>query len=206
MHATYILSALALALPVYSASTDSVGCYSDIGSMKSQGPFTFQSPGHCEDQCSKKGFKIAALGRGDMCYCGDQLPSQSAKVDDDQCDIQCSGWPEATCGGKGTYNLIQGTEVTGSDDSDSASTTAAPTAVTAAGGIVVAPSTAAAPTGIVTAASSVNSKSANASKSGSATSTAKSSASPTPTDNAAGSVRVGSSLFGAAIAGMGLLL
>ncbi|CAG8037161.1 unnamed protein product [Penicillium salamii] len=206
MHATFILSALALALPVYSASSETVGCYSEIGSMKSQGPFTFQSPGHCEDQCSKKGFKIAALGRGDMCYCGDQLPSQSAKVDDDQCDIKCSGWPEATCGGKGTYNLIQGTEVS-SDDSDSASTTAAPTAVTAAGGIVVAaPSTAAAPTGIVTAASSVNSKSANASKSGSATSSAKSSASPTPTDNAAGSIRVGSSLVGAAIAGMGLLL
>lgn len=97
MHATFILSALALALPVYSASSETVGCYSEIGSMKSQGPFTFQSPGHCEDQCSKKGFKIAALGRGDMCYCGDQLPSQSAKVDDDQCDIKCSGWPEATC-------------------------------------------------------------------------------------------------------------
>ncbi|CAG7918229.1 unnamed protein product [Penicillium olsonii] len=208
MHTSYILSALALALPVYSSSTASMGCYSEVDSMKSQGPFTFQSPGHCQEQCSSKGFKVAALSRGDMCYCGDKLPAESAKVDDDKCDLTCPGWPEEKCGGKDTYTIIQGTEVAGSDKSESASTTAAPTAVTAAGGIVVAPSTAAAPTGIVTAASSANSKNANsASKSaGSAISTAKSSASPTPTDNAAGSIRVGSSFIGAAIAGMGLLL
>jgi hypothetical protein len=98
MHSTYILSALALALPVYSlSSTASMGCYSDIGDMKSQGPYTYQSPGYCQDRCSKNDFKVAALGRSDMCYCGNNLPSQSAKVDDDKCDQPCVGFPAEMC-------------------------------------------------------------------------------------------------------------
>ncbi|CAI7673003.1 unnamed protein product [Penicillium bialowiezense] len=210
MHATYLLSALALALPVYSSSSN-MGCYSQVESFRTQGPYSFQSRGYCEDHCMKKGFKVAALSRGTICSCGDKFPSESNKVDDDQCNDLCVGYPADTCGGPNTYNVIQVSGVADSDDSDSssASTTAAPTAVTAAGGIVVAPSTAAGPTGIVTAASSANSKSANsvASKSaGSATTAATSNASPTPTDSAADAIRVGSPLIGAVIAGMGLLL
>ncbi|KAJ5864652.1 uncharacterized protein N7529_006568 [Penicillium soppii] len=214
MHPTYILSVLALVLPVYSSSsTARMGCYSDVGNMKNQGPYTYQSPGYCRNKCSAQGHTVAALSRGNMCYCGDKLPSESAKIDDDKCDTVCLGYPAETCGGQDTFNVIQATENVGASDSgsdsDNASTTAAPTAATAAGGIIVAPSTTGVQTGIVTAASAINSKSASVASSktaGSASAAVTSSATPTPTSNAAGTFRAGSSLIGAAVAGMGLLL
>lgn len=98
MHTNYIFSALALALPVYSLSaTASMGCYSEVESFKNQGPFSFQSPGHCQAQCADKNFKVAALSRGNMCYCGNKIPSDSAKIADDKCDVPCAGWAAGSC-------------------------------------------------------------------------------------------------------------
>ena len=98
MHSNYILSALALALPVYSlSSTASMGCYSEIESFKNQGPYTYQSPGHCQAQCAEDDYKVAALSRGNMCYCGNEMPPDSAKIADDKCDVPCSGWPAGSC-------------------------------------------------------------------------------------------------------------
>ncbi|CAI7625779.1 unnamed protein product [Penicillium discolor] len=207
MHTNYIFSALALALPVYSlSSTASMGCYSAIESFKNQGPYTYQSPGYCQTQCAGKNFKVAALSRGNMCYCGNKVPSDSVKIAEDKCDIACTGWAAASCGGMDTFNVIQATDDLQASPSENASTTIAPSAATAAGGIIVAASTAGAPTGIVTAASTVNSKSGNAVSKSAALSGAVATASPTPTSNAAGTVRAGSSLLGAVVAGLGLLL
>ncbi|KGO75294.1 Carbohydrate-binding WSC, subgroup [Penicillium italicum] len=207
MHTNYIFSALALALPVYSlSSTASMGCYSAVESFKNQGPYTYQSPGHCQAQCADNNFKVAALSRGNMCYCGNKIPSDSTKVADDKCDIACTGWAAASCGGIDTFNIIQAAEDLQASPSENASTTIAPAAATAAGGIVVAASTAVAPTSIVAATSTVNSKSGTAVSKSVATSGAVATASPTPTSNAAGTVRVGSSLLGAVVAGMSLLL
>ncbi|KAJ6087291.1 hypothetical protein N7467_006205 [Penicillium canescens] len=214
MHTSYIIAALALALPVYSTSSGNVGCYSDAGSLKNKGPYSYQSPGYCEEVCLRDGHKVAALTRGNMCYCGDTLPSQSAKVDDDKCDQMCIGWPSDSCGGKDTFTVYWITKDDAENNSpENSSTTAAPTAATAAtaaGGIIVAPTANSAPSGIVTAPSSMNSKGASAiaSKSANAASTAATSAtaSASPTNNAAGTIQVGSSLIGAVVAGMGLLL
>lgn len=201
----YLLSALALALPVYSLnSTASMGCYSAIESFDNQGPYTYQSPGHCQNQCAGKNFEVAALSRGNMCYCGNKVPSDSAKIADDKCDIACNGWPAETCGGKDTFNIFQATDDLQASPSGNASTTASPTAATAAGGIIVAASTAGGQTGIVTATSTA--KSGNTVSKTSAVSGAAATASPTPTGNAAGTVRAGSSLLGAVVAGLGLLL
>ncbi|KAJ5372656.1 hypothetical protein N7517_004662 [Penicillium concentricum] len=201
MHTNYIFSALALALPVYSASsTANMGCYSEIESFKSQGPYTFQSVGNCEMQCAKNDFKVVALSAGNMCYCGNKVPSDSAKIADDKCDMLCAGWPEDNCGGRDTFSVFQAAENVKASGSENGTTVTEPTAATAAGGIIVAPSKVSSSTSIATAAS----KSANAfSKSASG---AVATSSPTPTDNAAGTVRAGSSLLGAVVVGMGLLL
>lgn len=95
MRATSILSVLALALPVFSAS--GLGCYSEIPSLKSQGPYSFNSLGYCQSKCIEKEFKFAALKRGNMCYCGNTLPSQSNKVDDEKCNTVCPGYPVNNC-------------------------------------------------------------------------------------------------------------
>lgn len=99
MRVNHLLSALALALPVYSLSANAkMGCYSELDSFKNQGPFTYQTSGYCQDLCTiKNDFKIAALGHGDVCYCGNKMPSDTAKVSDDQCDLPCVGWPAESC-------------------------------------------------------------------------------------------------------------
>ncbi|KAF9252619.1 hypothetical protein DTO006G1_8771 [Penicillium roqueforti] len=205
MHSNYILSALALALPVYSlSSTASMGCYSAIESFKNQGPYTYQSPGHCQAQCAEDNYKVAALSRGNMCYCGNEMPPDSAKIADSKCDVPCAGWPAGSCGGADTFNLIQAAENLQPSASENASTTIAPTAATAAGGIIVAASTANPPTSIVTAVSTANSKSGNVLSKSAVFASAT--ATPTPTNNAAGTVCAGSSLLGAVFVGMGLLL
>ncbi|KAJ5816349.1 hypothetical protein N7447_008582 [Penicillium robsamsonii] len=201
MHTNYIFSALALALPVYSlSSTAGMGCFSEVESFKNQGPYTYQSLGYCEAQCTGKDFKVAALSRGNMCYCGNKVPSDSVKIADDKCDVRCPGYAAQNCGGMETFTVIQAAENVKAAGSENGTTTIEPTAATAAGGIIVAPSTASSSTGIATAAS----KSANAFSN--SASGAVATASPTPTDNAAGTVRAGSSLLGAVIAGMSLLL
>ncbi|KAJ5766816.1 uncharacterized protein N7511_004432 [Penicillium nucicola] len=207
MHPNIILAALALALPVHSMVN--MGCYSDAGSLKNQGPYSYQSPGYCQDHCLGAGKSVFALTRGNMCYCGDALPTE--KVNDDKCNQVCPGWPAESCGGNDTFSVYQIIGENAPDSaSDGASTTAAPTAATAAGGIIVAPTTNSAPSGIVTAVSSMNSKgvTALASKSANAATAAATSAtvSASPTNNAAGTLQVGSSMMGAVVAGMGLLL
>jgi len=118
---------------------------------------------------------------------------------------------DITGGGQNAYTVLSTGEYTEVSVSSSGST-ATPSA---AGGIIVAPTNVdpkSVPTGILTAPGSmVSSASASASamdsKSASAAITAvTTSASASPTFNAANSLHAGSSVIGAAIAGLGLLL
>lgn len=96
MHSQY-LSALALALPVVAGYTSTLGCYSKVPSLVSQAAYQFQDYGYCTDKCSEGGYRVAALSGGKNCACSDELPVDSAKVDDDKCNIDCTGWPEDKC-------------------------------------------------------------------------------------------------------------
>jgi hypothetical protein len=98
MHPHHLLVTLALALPALaSTSISQVGCYSAVPSLKDEGDYTFQSQGYCENKCQKGGFRVAALTGGNQCLCGNQLPPESAQVDDDKCNVKCAGWPEDNC-------------------------------------------------------------------------------------------------------------
>ncbi|KAJ5118915.1 hypothetical protein N7448_010623 [Penicillium atrosanguineum] len=220
MQPHHLFATLALALPALaSASTSVLGCYSSVPSLKDEGRYTFQSQGYCEEKCQSGGFRIAAL-TGLQCLCGNELPPSSAQVDDDKCDTVCAGWPEDNCGGQNYFTVLSTGEYTevsnsssSSDSSDSSDSTPA-SASTAAGGIVVAPTNinpSSVPTAILTAPSSTvpsASASAIASKSvaAAAITSVSSSTSASPTMNAAYSMHAGSSVIGAAIAGLGLLL
>ncbi|KAJ5153220.1 uncharacterized protein N7482_009698 [Penicillium canariense] len=213
MHPHHILASLALALPAFvSASHTTLGCYSEVPDLKGDSTNIFQAYGQCLSQCTMAGYEIAALSQVSHCACSNTVPPDSAKVDDEECKTPCPGYPSNYCGGDGTFMVLstgQYAVLSGSDDGS----TATATAVTAAGGIVVAPTNinpTSIPTSILTAPSSiVSSASARVAASSSATSAitaASSSASPSPTLNAAGSLRAGSSLAGALVAGLGLLL
>lgn len=98
MQPQHLFVTLALALPALtSATVTQLGCYSSVPSLKDEGEFTFQSHGYCEEKCEKGGFRVAALHGGLQCLCGNELPSSSAQVDDDKCDIVCPGWPVDKC-------------------------------------------------------------------------------------------------------------
>ncbi|KAJ5296952.1 uncharacterized protein N7443_007845 [Penicillium atrosanguineum] len=210
MQPHHLFATLALALPALaSASTSVLGCYSSVPSLKDEGRYTFQSQGYCEEKCQSGGFRIAAL-TGLQCLCGNELPPSSAQVDDDKCDTVCAGWPEDNSPANTPKSPIPVPAPTPRTPPDSTPASAS----TAAGGIVVAPTNinpSSVPTAILTAPSSTvpsASASAIASKSvaAAAITSVSSSTSASPTMNAANSMHAGSSVIGAAIAGLGLLL
>ncbi|KAL4746875.1 hypothetical protein BDW72DRAFT_183982 [Aspergillus terricola var. indicus] len=98
-----LISALLAVLPLAffaSASQESyIGCFSTPGSFENLGTYTFQSIGHCPNQCKEAGYSIgdyAAVKETD-CYCGDVDPAKDDLVDDDQCTAQCPGYAPDAC-------------------------------------------------------------------------------------------------------------
>lgn len=72
------------------------GCYKKLpSSFEDAGPFTWQSKGHCKDDCKGKG--VMALHDGSNCFCGDEIPATKEKTDDTDCDTNCDGFPEEKC-------------------------------------------------------------------------------------------------------------
>ncbi|KAJ5459875.1 uncharacterized protein N7458_001427 [Penicillium daleae] len=212
MRTQHILATLALALPAFvsaSSAYTKLGCYSDVPDLKGDSTNSYQAYGACLNSCSKGGYKIAVLSKGNHCACSNAVPPDSAKVSDDKCNTACPGYPTDYCGGDDVYMVLSTGQYVVSESDGGAATT--PTAATAAGGIIVAatnvnPTTV--PTSILTAPGAMITKagvSGEASSSAAATA-ASSSASASPTSNAAVSLRGGSSMAGLLVAGLGLLL
>lgn len=90
-------------------TTTYVGCYSSAEDMSKSDTFTYQSYGHCQEQCIPKSGEdphpVMGLNRGSDCWCGFALPPKTDKVDDSQCDTPCTGFGEDNCGGDDTYSV-----------------------------------------------------------------------------------------------------
>ncbi|KAL2216222.1 WSC domain-containing protein [Thermoascus aurantiacus ATCC 26904] len=105
------------------------GCYKASGSsmLTDQGPYTFQSSGWCQKTCVAKGYPVMALWKGSNCLCGNELPPDSAKTSDSDCNTPCDGWPQDMCGGPNAYSvLLDGMDndvpTAGSSSSDASAT------------------------------------------------------------------------------------
>lgn len=230
MHLNHLLASLALTLPALaSTSISQLGCYSTVPALKVSEQFDFQSHGYCEQKCQKAGYRVAALSDGSTCACSNELPKDSDKVDEAQCNAVCTGFPQDKCelsyaipkqestqaadvnvydpgGGKSAYTVLSTGEYASVSNDGSSTATA---------DIIVAPTNinpSSVPTGILTAPgsggykgspTSTGSKSAGSSAAVTSVST---SASASPTPNAAEELRAGSSVLGAVLAGVGLLL
>lgn len=81
------------------------GCYSSAGSMTFQETYTWQSKGHCREQCTGAKKPVQAQTNAKDCYCGNAVPPASAKVDDSKCSVTCSGYKFEMCGGDGFYTV-----------------------------------------------------------------------------------------------------
>ncbi|UJO16454.1 Cell wall integrity and stress response component 3 [Fulvia fulva] len=111
------------------AAWKSQGCYSSTGSLESQGTYIYQSAGYCADQC--KASAAMALTGGDECFCGNELPPASSKVEDSRCDTTCFGYPADICGGDGLFSAYTLTNSGGGVSGNSSAV--APSSVGSAG-------------------------------------------------------------------------
>ena len=75
------------------------GCYSSPGDgMIDMGISQFQTSGFCQAVCIRIAKPYMALFSGRHCLCGDNAPSQSDKLDnDDTCNTPCPGFPQLNC-------------------------------------------------------------------------------------------------------------
>jgi len=73
------------------------GCYSSGTPLKDQGENIYQSKGACQETCVKQNYAVLATSEGSNCWCGDMLPSEDSKVDDDKCDTPCDGYDKEMC-------------------------------------------------------------------------------------------------------------
>ena len=130
-------------------AVQTLDCYSSAGSLQSLGEYTFQASGYCQTQCVDQNQFVMATTDGSTCLCGNELPPDSAKVEDSKCSEPCNGYDLEYCGGKGYYQIYLtglGTPETAEDDSSSASptsskpqttTSAKPSVVTKAGQTII---------------------------------------------------------------------
>jgi cell wall integrity and stress response component len=104
MHPVAMLSVAGLALFLIptAAKADDVsyyGCYSSDGSLKKMDSSVFQSSGYCRVNCTETndGYSVQAMTKGEDCLCGNSIPWNGFKVDDNKCDDKCGGFPMDTC-------------------------------------------------------------------------------------------------------------
>lgn len=78
------------------------GCYSSSTGLSDQGSYTYQTPSYCQPICVAKNQAVFGLSQGSNCWCGDELPPASSKVDDSNCNAPCNGYGQDDCG----YKLV----------------------------------------------------------------------------------------------------
>lgn len=139
-------------------TTTYVGCYKSNGGMAKADSFTYQSFGHCQEQCipqsGDNAKAVMGLTNGSDCYCGGEIPSQDDKADESACNKGCTGFGTDNCGGDGAYSIYltgwdnsvgtaAGIEVGGNgpkgsaSDSGSGTSTQSPSVITKAGETIV---------------------------------------------------------------------
>lgn len=75
------------------------GCYSEVEpALEDFGVLQFASHGSCLELCKdEEKMPVMALWGGTNCFCGDMLPPEEDKTDDDKCDTKCQGYPKEIC-------------------------------------------------------------------------------------------------------------
>jgi len=107
------------------------GCYSSSTGLSDQGSYTYQTPSYCQPICVAKNQAVFGLSQGSNCWCGDELPPASSKVDDSNCNAPCNGYGQDDCGGTNYFSVyLTGTEQNvanagGSSSSSSSSSSSA---------------------------------------------------------------------------------
>ncbi|KAJ2903761.1 hypothetical protein MKZ38_009413 [Zalerion maritima] len=126
-HFSIVLGVSALLWVGQSSAAFTAEYCSDINTASSSANYsTFQSNGLCDTYCD--GYSYAIL-QDSACWCSDFTPASSTNVDLDDCDTECPGYPDDSCGKAGEYYIYlfknQSPSGTKSASSTSSSSTSA---------------------------------------------------------------------------------
>ena len=84
--------------PATLKSQTSQGCFNSSGSLVFDSTPDWNSIGGCaKDICSVKGYAVGATTGGNQCWCGNEYPPKADLVDDKNCDVGCTGYPQEAC-------------------------------------------------------------------------------------------------------------
>lgn len=91
-----------------------MGCYTDNNkynkmlekSVSINFPYA-NTPYICSKHCGKANFRYFGLADRKSCWCSNTLPEDGAKVDDNNCSIQCPGNANKYCGGTSTTAVFR---------------------------------------------------------------------------------------------------
>ena len=77
-------------------------CYLDNSSrlLPHRTDYADNTPQKCISECRKKGFIYAGVEYGVNCFCGNQMPPDSALLEASECDYRCDGDHSQICGGR----------------------------------------------------------------------------------------------------------
>ncbi|KAH7369778.1 hypothetical protein BKA65DRAFT_4983 [Rhexocercosporidium sp. MPI-PUGE-AT-0058] len=143
------VTALFAATNVLALDRTSQGCFSSSTGMIFNDTLQYNSRGSCGDNCYALQYATFAMTNSSYCYCGENLPPASTKVDNSKCTIGCPGFGSELCGARGYWNVyITGmtTDVTNAaaaasdtakSSTASATSSAKPSVVTVGGQTVV---------------------------------------------------------------------
>lgn len=158
------------------------GCYDtsyplDIGPKQNSSlTYKYQASGWCQQACGLYYQKAAfGLTKGSDCWCGDELPANSTKVDDSECDRPCQGYGYEDCGGDSTWSVYTSgldTDVDTVSDAAASSAAAESAAATATTG-TASQSKTEAPSTITQAGQTITVTPSSSSKSGSSSGPSK---------------------------------
>lgn len=73
------------------------GCYSSSTGLSKYDTYLYQTSGWCQPKCVAKNAAVLATSNGDECWCGNELPPSSDKVDDGKCNTPCTGFGSEDC-------------------------------------------------------------------------------------------------------------
>lgn len=75
-----------------------IGCYKPGGDLQQVGDKAqFQSSGLCRQSCTGVNAKYSALTKKFLCYCGNTLPPVDSQLPNEECNINCPGYPTDPC-------------------------------------------------------------------------------------------------------------
>ena len=92
---------------IFFLASNYLGCFKE-GTFKACGQYRKDvlTPEVCTTCCGTAGYNYSAVKFGDQCLCSHDI-NPARKVEDQQCQIPCTGDPVLRCGGHEAYSVYQ---------------------------------------------------------------------------------------------------